>query len=62
MDIDDFIDWGVPFINEENSNYPISCFRSLMEESFKKHIPNKKLENIIKKIKLKIIKNLIIKK
>ena len=48
MDINDLIYWRVPFINEEDSNYQISYFRSLMESSYTNNIPNEKLDKIIK--------------
>jgi hypothetical protein len=55
MDIDDLIDWNVPFIDNEDSNYPISCFSSLIELSYKNNISNDKLDKIIKKVESRII-------
>ena len=55
MDIDDLITWKVPFIEEESSNYPISCFVSLFKHSFLNNIPLTKIDEIINKVEMRIL-------
>lgn len=49
-DIDDYIDWNVPFIEEHDSYYPLSVFKYNLETSFRSRVSNKKLDDIIKKV------------
>ena len=55
INIDDLITWNVPFIDEENSNYPISSFSSLFKASYLNNIPNKKVDEIINKVQSRIL-------
>lgn len=49
-DINDYIDWNVPFIEEHDSYYPLSSFKDNIELSFRCKVAHKKLDAVINKI------------
>jgi hypothetical protein len=49
-DIDDLIDWKIPFRDNTDTHYPISWLLENLESEFRGHVSDTKLDNIINKV------------
>lgn len=49
-DIDDLIDWKIPFRDSINTHYPIRWLLENLESEFRGHVSDTKLDNIINKV------------